>query len=177
MKLQMTELVWADGLLLAEPFGPPFVMQGVTDHIAYWRPTWGGKVLGVFERDVRTLGIDLQDNRFRWPAVPVSQLSGRDVWYTGTVDFFIEQIEYDVWEYCRCLRPEHNMRKSTNGTERISRKIAHRVIWADRTSGHFITDPLYRKTFALYGDALDYLRERERVQRERMERVDAEAPF
>ena len=176
-KLQMTELLWADGILLADPPDIPPVMPGIAYHIMYWRPTWGGKVLAVLDYKPCDPGVDLLDTRFSWPMVPVRKWPFFDCWYTGTIDPFTEQLEYHVWECFRLLRPEVNMRKPINGTERVSRRVAHRVIWADRTSGHLVTDPLYRKTFVLYDEALNYLRERERAQRERAERVLAEEPF
>lgn len=161
-KLEMARLIWPDGLLVACQLWPPPVIDGVTERIEYWRPTWGGKLLGAFKICPDGPGVQLPDMPFRWPVVPVANWPDLDVWYTATVGELVDDIYFDTSCVLHLLRPERNMRKPKNGVERVSRRIAHRVIWADRANGHLVTDPLHRRVFTSYGDALDYVRKMER---------------
>lgn len=158
----------SDGILFANPVDAINFDAAILAQVIAWRPTFGGKLVAVFRpyHDVTTSA-----RRWEWPIVPLDNadlwMDGTDVWSTGTaLDLIIER------GASKLVVPEVNRRKPRKITgldemgkrvavivERISKKIDHRVVWADRHNGSLVTDPLYKTTFPSLEEALAFLEE------------------
>lgn len=169
--IKMGEIGWAKAVL----FGSVDVARtrmdahkewGFLANINRWRWTFGGKLMGVLDL---TVCLTLRDGKYipiarmQYPLIPLLRPSlplCEDVWATGTAwRWMMEAAEVlDDQSFMRRLRSERNPR---------SKKLAHRVVYCDRTHDRFITDPLMRQTFATLDEAVEFLEKRKQARKER----------
>jgi hypothetical protein len=118
-----------------------------------WRLTFGGKVLAVEllgECASMYLGepiIPIEFNKvWQWPVVPMWHVTYSawvvDCWATATA---------------RTVADKENVKRIEAEANPRSRKLNHRVVWADRKRSRFVTDPLLRREFASLGEVVDRL--------------------
>ena len=160
-KVEMECLSWVvDGILFAEPEMAATFDNSCWSKISQWRPTIGGKLLGMFAVGNGRVGVGLRG--WSWPIVPVRcdrYSHDRDTWVTGTAAY------WQTLDFSKSITPEIDRRQPRydadgNRISRASRKVAHRVIWCDRNRGVLVTDPLCRVTFDDLDEALAYLETR-----------------
>jgi hypothetical protein len=161
---KMQELwVMSNAVLFANPVDAINFDVAILAQVKLWRPTFGGKLMAILNKNHE---IKTSARRWEWPIVPIGNIdwwiNAEDVWATGSaLDL--------MWErnYSKLIVPEVNHRRShsyeklndagepvTVTVECISKKIDHRVIWAERRSGLLVTDPLHVKTFEYLEEAL-----------------------
>jgi len=156
-QIRIRHIRWFDdGILFADPSAVVDLWPEFLSVISKWRPTIGGKLVGVFAGCAPMIS----SRRWEWPVVPLTlHITGDDTWVTGTVSAMpLDRIK-------QLITPETDRRQpryDANGQRisRASRKVAHRVIWCDRKRSVLVTDPLCRVTFTNLEEALAYIERR-----------------
>lgn len=144
--MEMLQVCFVDGILFAdvdtaEWYEDTCKRVGVKNFIKSWRVTAGRRILGVVDPSGWDQYVENRD--WSWPVVPVTKATAiaNDCWVTGTASNRIK-----------------NTLVEQEGKPDV-RRLAHRVVWAERRDGRLMSDPLRRRVFNRLTDIREFVRD------------------
>lgn len=153
--MRLTNLDYADGFVFANAelarasYQKIFSETELTGGPEVWRLSFGGRVLVYLDFGSFTT----YTKRWSWPILPIIRVEQM----LEVVDCFLTGTAYDVlWNG----RARHLVGAETNPNKG---RLSHRIVWANRTEGRYVTDPLYRQVFCGPDEIAKYLEKRNEV--------------